>query len=76
MTVVETPSDWVLPNQGPQLVDFVSEISLTPGIDETITVGMPEDPEGHSFYVKGWEIEECYLIPWVMFLNETSQTSI
>ena len=76
MTVVETPSNWVLPNQGPQLVDFVSEISLTPGVDETVTVGIPEDPEGDGFYVKGWVIEEGVLIPWVSFLNETSQTSI
>ena len=72
MTVVEDPIDWPRPNYGPQLKDFVEEVTLTPGEDETITVGIPEDPEGHNFYVRGWEIEEGIIIPWVTFLNETS----
>ena len=56
MTVLEDPTDWPTPNYGPKLKEFVEEVTLTPGVDEKITVGIPEDPEGHAFYVRGWEI--------------------
>jgi len=72
LTVIPDPNLWPLPNNAPDLDDFVEEITLTPGVQETHVIGVPYDIEEDPFYVRGWEIVEGIVIPWIKFDNQTS----
>ena len=76
VTVLPDPTDWPIPNYAPFVDELVEEITLYPGKEKTVTVGLPYDIEDDDFYVQGWEIKEGIVIPWIKLNNETSQTEI